>query len=118
MVGEPDDGERVHRPLARLEPVDVSERERELDVLARREQPRGPALADDADALAAERRAPVAVEVGEPDAVDDTSPSSGVSSPASSASSVDLPEPDGPVTTVSVPGGKTPSNRSSAASWP
>ena len=33
-----------------------------------------------------------------------TSPSSGISSPASRCSSVVLPEPDGPVTTVSLPG--------------
>ncbi len=47
-----------------------------------------------------------------------TSPSSGVSRPASSARSVDFPEPEGPVTTVSVPGSKVASTRSRAVSRP
>ena len=40
-----------------------------------------------------------------------TSPSSGTSSPAISESSVDFPDPDGPVTTVSRPGANVARDR-------
>src|SRR4249920_892240 len=47
-----------------------------------------------------------------------TSPSSGTSIPASRPSKVDFPEPDGPTTTVSSPGRKVTSSRSSAVCVP
>ena len=47
-----------------------------------------------------------------------TSPSSGTSSPASRCRSVVLPEPDGPVTTVSFPGANVASSRSNGVADP
>ena len=120
VVGEADDRERLHRPLVRLGPVDPAERQRELDVLDGREHAGEPRrLPDDADPRGAERGPRVAVERREGHAVDERPrPSSGRSSPARSARSVDLPEPDGPVTTVSVPGANIASKCSSAVCAP
>ncbi len=99
-------GERVHRPLARLEPVDLAERQRELDVLAGGEHP-GEArhLADDADPIAAERRplrpgrAPRARRRRRR-----PRPRRACRAPRAARGASTCPSPDGPVTTVSVPG--------------
>ena len=92
--------------LVRLDAVDAADREPELDVLARAEEA-GEArrLADERDPCrggsgpARRGRAPRATT---PSIT--TAPASGTSRPASERESVDLPEPDGPVTTASRPG--------------
>ena len=90
---------------------------RELDVLARGvRRPRAPASArrprcGRGGTLPAPRgRAPRARRRRST-----ISPSSGVSSPASSARSVDFPEPDGPVTAVSIARARTAASRCSSA---
>ncbi|KQX43479.1 hypothetical protein ASD29_32045 [Streptomyces sp. Root1295] len=64
----------------------------------------------------AARPAPPRPAVGVPATT--TSPESGVTRVAAAASRLDLPEPDGPTTAVSVPGGTSSETRSRAVSRP
>ena len=85
--------------------LDAGEREREHDVLLRREhREQVEELEDEADVLAAQQRQVVVAEsfvMSWPPIV--TLPSVGRSRPARMCISVDLPEPEGPMTAVSWP---------------
>jgi hypothetical protein len=60
-------------------------------------------LEDEADAVAADRGELAVAESRQRGPADDDLPESGVSRPASMFSSVDLPEPDGPMMAVKRP---------------
>ena len=106
-------GRRARRSRARPPPArgpppcEPAQASAELDVLAGGQDAReARGLADDADVRAPEGGALVATERERRRRRRGPRPRRGVSRPARSARSVDLPEPDGPVTTVSVPGAK------------
>jgi hypothetical protein len=106
MVREPDDGEGVHRPLVGLDAVDPAKPEDELDVLPGGQHPgeaRG--LPDDADVLAPERGACVAIEAGQHDAADRYLAIVRRVEPGEQREQRRLARARGPVTTVIVPGG-------------
>ena len=120
VLGEPDGDEGVDRALVRVDPVDAADREPQLDVLARGEEAREPGrLADERDRVAAEAGPGIAIErrtsTGRRSA---PRPHPAGRARETSESSVDLPEPDGPVTTESRPGANVAVRSSSAMSCP
>ncbi len=98
-VGQADGGGDLLDP--RLVGLDAGELERQDDVLGRRQhREQVEELEDEADVVAAQLRQRRIVEAADVDAGDSTSPDVGLSSPARMCISVDLPEPDGPMTAV------------------
>ena len=116
MRGEADRREGLGCPGARLVVRDAAEREAELDVLTRGEEAGEPRrLADDSDVFAPKRARAARSSDDTTVSARRTSPSSGTSMPVRRARSVDLPEPDGPTTTVSLPGSNVALTSSRAA---